>query len=130
MARIAVGVEYDGTSYRGWQTQPAAPAVQAEVERALGSVADHPVELTCAGRTDAGVHARAQVAHFDSAAIRSARAWILGANSRLPGDISLRWAMPVPAHFHARYSAEARVYRYLILNRAARSALAVQPRPC
>jgi len=130
MARIAVGIENDGTSYRGWQTQPAAPAVQAEVERALGLVADHPVAVTCAGRTDAGVHARAQVVHFDSGANRTARAWVLGANSHLPGDISLRWATPVPEHFHARYSAEARAYRYLILNRVARSALAARRALC
>ena len=83
-----------------------------------------PSHLTCAGRTDAGVHARAQVAHFDTQALRSTRAWLLGANTYLPRDISLRWARAVPDHFHARYSALARSYRYLILNRVTRSALA------
>jgi tRNA pseudouridine38-40 synthase len=97
--------------------------VQGELERALSRVADEPVSLVCAGRTDAGVHAREQVAHFDTAALRSARAWALGANSHLPEDVSLSWAAPVPGHFHARYSAETRTYRYRILNRPVRSAL-------
>ncbi|MFT3904910.1 MAG: tRNA pseudouridine(38-40) synthase TruA [Steroidobacteraceae bacterium] len=122
--RIAVGIEYHGAAYRGWQLQPHAPSVQHCLQRALATVADAPVELTCAGRTDAGVHARGQVAHFDTGARRNARAWVLGANSHLPPDISLTWAMAVPEHFHARYSATARSYRYLILNRQARSALA------
>jgi tRNA pseudouridine38-40 synthase len=124
MGRIAVGIEYDGTSFCGWQQQPGAPSIQATVEAALGSVAAGAVALTCAGRTDAGVHARGQVAHFDTDAIRRPRAWLLGANAHLPPAVSLRWALPVPDHFHARYSALARVYRYLILNRTARSALA------
>ncbi|MGH8180412.1 MAG: tRNA pseudouridine(38-40) synthase TruA, partial [Steroidobacteraceae bacterium] len=81
------------------------------------------VSLVCAGRTDAGVHARGQVAHFDTGAGRSMRAWMLGANSELPRDISISWVRPVPAHFHARYSAEARTYRYLVFNRASRSGL-------
>lgn len=121
--RIAVGLEYEGTRYAGWQTQPSAEAVQLLAERALGKVAAEAVGLVCAGRTDAGVHARGQVAHFDTGATRSMRAWTLGANSELPRDISISWVRPVPAHFHARYSAEARTYRYLILNRAARSGL-------
>ena len=124
MGRIAVGIEYDGSSYCGWQEQPGAASVQTAVEAALARVADEPVSLICAGRTDAGVHARGQVAHFDTNATRRLRAWLLGANTHLPPNIALRWAWPVPAHFHARYSATARVYRYLILNRAARSALA------
>ena len=123
MARIAVGIEYDGCAYAGWQTQAALPTIQRLTERALSSVADQPVALVCAGRTDAGVHAHGQVAHFDTGAQRSTRSWVLGANSELPQDVSVSWAVPVPAHFHARYCAEARTYRYLILNRAARSAL-------
>lgn len=123
MPRIAVGVEYDGTAYAGWQSQPAVPTIQRVLEEAVGRVAGEPVELICAGRTDAGVHARAQVAHFDTNAIRTSRAWVLGSNSNLPNDISVAWALPVPAHFHARYSAEARTYRYVIFNRSVRSAL-------
>jgi tRNA pseudouridine38-40 synthase len=92
-------------------------------EGAFGRVAAEPVSLTCAGRTDAGVHAHGQVAHFDTHAARSIRGWVLGANSELPQDVSVSWAMPVPAHFHARYCAEARTYRYLITNRLARPAL-------
>jgi tRNA pseudouridine38-40 synthase len=123
VVRIAVGIEYEGTAYAGWQAQAAVRTLQQVTERALASVAAEPVSLTCAGRTDAGVHARGQVAHFDTHALRSARAWVLGANSELPRDVSLSWAMPVPAHFHARYCAEARTYRYLILNHLARPAL-------
>jgi tRNA pseudouridine38-40 synthase len=121
--RIAVGVEYDGSAYAGWQAQASLPTLQRVTEQALSSVAAEAVTLTCAGRTDAGVHAHAQVAHFDTEALRSVRAWVLGANSELPRDVSIRWALPVPAHFHARYCAEARTYRYLILNRLARGAL-------
>ncbi|HEY1724654.1 MAG TPA: tRNA pseudouridine(38-40) synthase TruA [Steroidobacteraceae bacterium] len=124
MPRLAVGIEYDGGAYSGWQAQQHAPSVQAALEQALGRVADTPVALTCAGRTDAGVHARAQVAHFDTQADRSERAWLLGANRHLPTDISLRWAQVVSQDFHARYSAQSRSYRYLILNRITRSALA------
>src|SRR5579871_5367926 len=122
--RIAVGLEYDGRRYAGWQSQLAAPSVQAVAESALGQVAAHPVRLVCAGRTDAGVHALAQVAHFDTEAARSARGWILGANTHLPPDVSVAWVRRVPDHFHARYSAERRTYCYVILNRVARSALA------
>jgi tRNA pseudouridine38-40 synthase len=124
--RIAVGVEYDGSAYAGWQTQPAAPSVQQVTEAALARIAAAPVALVCAGRTDAGVHALGQVAHFDTEAVRAMRSWVLGANSELPPDVSLHFAQPVPGHFHARYSAEARTYRYLILNRSARSALQAQ----
>jgi tRNA pseudouridine38-40 synthase len=123
MPRIAVGLEYDGSAYAGWQSQPSAPSVQHECEQALARIAAAPVALVCAGRTDAGVHALGQVAHFDTEAVRAMRSWVLGANSELPADISLSFAQLVPAHFHARYSAEARTYRYLILNRSARSAL-------
>ncbi|MBV9696977.1 MAG: tRNA pseudouridine(38-40) synthase TruA [Gammaproteobacteria bacterium] len=123
MARIAVGLEYDGSAFAGWQSQPGLRTVQALAEQALSRIAAEPLCLTCAGRTDAGVHALAQVAHFDTHAERTPRSWVLGANSELPPDVSVRWAQVVPEHFHARYSAEARTYRYLILNRPARSAL-------
>jgi tRNA pseudouridine38-40 synthase len=121
--RIAVGVEYDGTRYAGWQRQPEAASVQAELERALSTVADHPVEVTCGGRTDAGVHGLGQVSHFDSRSLRSMRGWALGANTLLPADIAVTWAAPVSPQFHARYSALARTYRYVILNRGVRPAL-------
>lgn len=124
--RIAVGIEYDGSRYSGWQVQSGAASVQATLTAALTRIADQPIELICAGRTDAGVHAREQVAHFDALAWRSARAWLLGGNTYLPRDISISWVRAVPDHFHARYSALARTYRYLILNRSARSALAAQ----
>lgn len=124
MGRIAVGIEYDGAAFHGWQQQSHAASVQETVQAALSRVADSPVELTCAGRTDAGVHARAQVAHFDTEADRSPRAWLLGTNSALPATVSLRWVTPVAGDFHARYSAVGRSYRYLVLNRSTRSALA------
>ncbi|MCE5233477.1 MAG: tRNA pseudouridine(38-40) synthase TruA [Mizugakiibacter sp.] len=121
--RIALGIEYDGTDFFGWQRLSHGRSVQAAVEAALSFVAAHPVEVTCAGRTDAGVHARCQVVHFDSAAERSLRGWALGANSRLPPAVAVRWACPVADDFHARYAARARRYRYVILNRQARPAL-------
>jgi len=124
VARVAVGVEYDGRGHCGWQRQPGAISIQQAVEAALGLVCDHQVELTAAGRTDAGVHARGQVAHFETDAGRTERSLVLGANSHLPAGIALRWARTVPGHFHARYSALARTYRYCILNRSARPALA------
>lgn len=123
MNRIAVGIEYDGSAFAGWQSQQSSRTVQQVLEKALGGVAAESLSLVAAGRTDAGVHARAQVAHFDTHAERSGRSWILGANTDLPEDVAILWARPVPAHFHARYCAEARIYRYLILNRTARSAL-------
>jgi len=127
LPRIAVALEYDGAHFAGWQTQQAGVrSVQETAEAAFGRVADAPVGLVCAGRTDAGVHALGQVAHFDTAAQRTERSWVLGANSHLPASISVRWARAVPAHFHARYSAEARTYRYFVLNRLARSALSAQ----
>ena len=124
MGRIAVGIEYDGAAFHVWQRQPHAGSVQETVEGALSRVADCPVELICAGRTDAGVHARAQVAHFDTQAQRSERAWLLGANSELPATVNLRWVVPVAEQFHARFSALRRCYRYLLLNQTTRSALA------
>ncbi|HTT00463.1 MAG TPA: tRNA pseudouridine(38-40) synthase TruA [Steroidobacteraceae bacterium] len=126
MHRIAVGVEYDGRAYAGWQSQASLPSIQAVTEGALSAVAAHAVSLVGAGRTDAGVHAVGQVAHFETSAGRSARSWVLGTNTHLPRDVSLTWARAVPEHFHARYSAEARTYCYLICNRDTRSALAAQ----
>lgn len=121
--RIAVGVEYDGSSFNGWQRQSHAPSVQGEVERALSKVADHPVLVTCAGRTDSGVHGLQQVVHFDSEAQRPEKAWVMGCNSVLPNTVAIRWAKPVSNAFHARYGARSRSYRYVILNRLQRPAL-------
>jgi tRNA pseudouridine38-40 synthase len=121
--RIALGIEYDGTDFLGWQRLSHGRSVQAAIEAALSFVAAHPVDVTCAGRTDAGVHARCQVVHFDSNAVRSERGWALGANSHLPPSIAVLWARPVADDFHARYGARARRYRYLILNRPIRPAL-------
>lgn len=121
--RIAVGVEYDGSVFCGWQSQAGQASVQAAVEAALSRVADGPVHVTVAGRTDTGVHGLGQVAHFDTDARRREYAWLRGANANLPGAVSLRWAREVPADFHARFSARARSYRYLILNRPQRPAL-------
>lgn len=121
--RVALSVEYDGTRYMGWQRQRHGDTVQERVESALSGVANHPVEVACAGRTDAGVHAVGQVIHFDSDADRSMRAWVLGTNTNLPDDIAIRWAQPVPEAFHARFSARSRRYRYVIDNRWVRPAL-------
>jgi tRNA pseudouridine38-40 synthase len=121
--RIALGIEYDGTDFLGWQRLSHGQSVQGAVEAALGFVAAHPVEVTCAGRTDAGVHARCQVVHFDTESMRTERGWTLGANSRLPASIAVLWARSVAEDFHARYSARARRYRYVILNRPIRPAL-------
>jgi len=125
--RIAAGIEYDGTAYNGWQRVASGTGVQAVVEQALGRVADHDVEVVCAGRTDAGVHATAQVVHFDTMSRRDERSWLLGANANLPDDVNLTWVRPVDDDFHARYSAIARLYRYLVLNRLVRSALFRMP---
>jgi tRNA pseudouridine38-40 synthase len=122
--RIALGIEYDGTRYVGWQRQKTGIGIQARVEAAIAKVADEScIEAVCAGRTDAGVHAAGQVAHFDTRAERSPRGWLLGINSNLPDDINATWATPVDDQFHARYSAESRTYRYLVLNRLVRSSL-------
>jgi tRNA pseudouridine38-40 synthase len=123
MARIAIGIEYDGSAYSGWQTQAHARSVQSAVEAALSSVGDHPVEIIAAGRTDAGVHALSQVAHFDTQANRPLQAWVLGGNALTPADISVLWARAVPDDFHARFSALSRTYVYRIVNRAVRPAL-------
>ncbi|HVI59187.1 MAG TPA: tRNA pseudouridine(38-40) synthase TruA [Luteimonas sp.] len=129
--RYALGVEYDGTGLFGWQRlgQPgteAVPTVQHLLEEALSTVADAPVSTVCAGRTDAGVHARCQVVHFDSQARREPRGWMLGATSRLPEAVCVRWCVPVADDFSARFSARARRYRYSILNRPVRPALGRQ----
>jgi tRNA pseudouridine38-40 synthase len=121
--RLALGIEYDGTGYHGWQVQPHAPSIQAELDRALSAVADSPIECVGAGRTDAGVHASGQVAHFDPPVERRLRSWLLGGNTTLPDDISIIWVRHVPTDFHARFSAVSRSYRYAILNRPVRSAL-------
>lgn len=129
--RYALGVEYDGTGLSGWQRlgkrgDEVVPTVQQELEAALSSVADAPVDTVCAGRTDAGVHAHCQVVHFDSDAPREPRGWMLGTTSRLPQAICARWCVPVADDFSARFSARARRYRYSILNRTMRPALGRQ----
>ena len=123
MTKYAIGVEYCGAAYCGWQRQSHCDSIQQHVEAALGFVANHPIELKCAGRTDTGVHAMEQVAHFESSEQRSERAWVLGSNCRLPPDIRLKWAVPVADDFHARFSARSRTYRYIILNSAVPSAI-------
>ena len=121
--KYALAVEYRGTAYCGWQRQPHCESIQQHLETALGFVANHSLDLACAGRTDAGVHALAQVAHFESDAERSNRAWVLGANCRLPRDIRLQWVRPVADDFHARFNATARAYRYIVLNAEVPSAI-------
>ncbi len=121
--RLVLGIEYDGTAYNGWQRQRHGVGIQAVVEDALSKVADEPIEVTCAGRTDAGVHAVAQVVHFDSKAERTTRNWVLGVNVNIPDDVNVCWAKAVDQDFHARFSATSRSYRYLILNRPVRSSL-------
>ena len=124
MPRIALGLEYDGTGFAGWQWQNGQRNVQACVEQAVGKVAATPkINVHCAGRTDAGVHALQQVVHFDSHVHRECRSWLLGINANLPEDIRVLWAREVDSSFHARFSAIARYYRYVILNRPMKSAL-------
>lgn len=121
--RIALGIEYDGTDFFGWQRLKEGPSVQGRLEQALSRVADHPVDVSCAGRTDAGVHGRCQVVHFDTPAQRDMRGWVLGSCSNLPDSVAVLWAQPVADDFHARYAARSRRYRYRILNRPVRAAL-------
>ena len=121
--RYALGIEYDGSGFLGWQIQRQEPTVQGALERAIASVADHEARATCCGRTDTGVHAVCQVAHFDTSSKRSERSWILGLNSNLPPAASVLWIRPVDDDFHARFSAFARSYRYRIANRWIRPAL-------
>jgi tRNA pseudouridine38-40 synthase len=121
--RFALGVEYDGSAFHGWQKQPAGATVQDALEAALQQIAGMPVNVVCAGRTDAGVHATAQVVHFDTLAERPLSAWVRGVNTFLPAAVSVRWAQPVTDEFHARFSAYGRCYRYLLINRAQRTGL-------
>jgi tRNA pseudouridine38-40 synthase len=120
--RIALGVEYDGSRFCGWQTQPTGCGVQDALERALSEIAGEPVATVCAGRTDAGVHALAQVVHFDTRAERPLLAWVRGTNALLPAALAVTWSQAVGEDFHARYSARARAYRYVLLNRGVRPA--------
>lgn len=122
--RIALGIEYDGSNYCGWQRQNQLPTIQSAVEIALSKIADCNIVVSCAGRTDTGVHALGQVIHFDTEAIRPDRAWVFGTNTHLPDDIRVQWVkQPVSPEFHARFSAISRHYRYLINNRKTPSAL-------
>lgn len=123
LTRIALGVEYDGGNFCGWQTQPLGGAVQDALQTSLSRLAAEPIRLLCAGRTDAGVHATAQVVHFETTAQRPLSAWVRGVNTGLPDSIAVRWAQPVSPEFHARFSARGRRYRYLLLNRPERPGL-------
>lgn len=121
--RFALGVEYDGSGFCGWQRQPGLPSVQEALETALSGVAGEVVGVVAAGRTDRGVHASGQVVHFDSQAERPLTAWVRGSNALLPPGIAVLWAHPVPEAFHARFSALSRSYQYLLLNHSVRNAL-------
>ena len=121
--RVALQVAYNGRHYHGWQCQKGAVSVQEKLESALTQVADTPIKVVCAGRTDAGVHASGQVVHFDTPNTRPLRAWTHGGNANLPDDIAIQWAQVVPEAFHARFSAVARQYRYVIYNHPMRPAL-------
>lgn len=119
--RIALGIEYDGSDFCGWQLQKDdVRTVQGALEQALSRVANHEVRVTCAGRTDTGVHATEQVIHFDTDAVRDERAWVYGANANLPKDVVVLWAKPVAEDFNARFSAQRRAYRYVIFTREVR----------
>lgn len=122
--RIALGVEYDGHPFFGWQSQADGNTVQDALQAALGAIANEPVAVVAAGRTDTGVHALEQVVHFDTHVVRPLSAWVRGVNALLPSSIAVLWAHPVPCEFHARFSAQARSYRYQLINRPVR--LAVQ----
>lgn len=123
--RIAMGIEYDGSHFCGWQAQKQdVPTVQEFLEEALSIVANEPIKVICAGRTDTGVHGVGQVIHFDTSAERSERSWILGSNANLNKAVSVQWARPVNEDFHARFSARQRRYRYIILNRFPRPSFA------
>lgn len=123
--RIALGIEYCGHRYNGWQTQGHhdLPTLQTSVEKAISVVADHPVKVICAGRTDKGVHAFEQVVHFETDAVREDHSWLLGINSNLPNDIAIKWVKFVDDDFHARFSATSRRYHYYIYNNKARPAI-------
>ena len=124
--RIALGLEYDGSRFLGWQTQPCGGTVQDALEAALAAIAGERVSVTCAGRTDRGVHARGQVVHFDTRAERPDAAWVRGVNALLPECAAVLWSRRVPENFHARYGALSRTYRYVLLNRSVRPALAAR----
>jgi len=122
--RIALGIEYNGSKFSGYQMQSEGTrTVQAELEKALSIVANEPIRLTCAGRTDTGVHATGQVVHFDSPVQRLLKAWMLGGNTNLPRDVSIHWVRDVKSDFSARFSAVSRSYRYILCNRRARPAI-------
>ena len=123
--RVALALSYDGTAYNGWQQQhsPSMPSVQDALEHALSKVADQPITVQCAGRTDSGVHASHQVVHFDSPVPRPEAAWVMGVNSSLPDDIAVHWASPVDKEFNARFSATARRYRYVFFSAPTRTAI-------
>lgn len=136
LQRWALGIEYDGASFHGWQTQgpttqvvngrpigSTLPTVQGALEAAISHIADAPVQVVCAGRTDAGVHATGQVIHFDAQVVRPDSAWVRGVNALLPDSCAVRWAQPVADDFHARFSATGRRYRYILLNRPERAAI-------
>jgi tRNA pseudouridine38-40 synthase len=118
-----LGLEYDGRPFHGWQRQKDLPTLQEALEAALAQIADHPVSVHCAGRTDTGVHAHHQVAHFDTQTIRPLNAWVRGVNCFLPSTMAVCWAKVVADDFHARYSAYRRRYRYLLVNRLQRPGL-------
>jgi tRNA pseudouridine38-40 synthase len=124
--RIALALEYDGSRFLGWQTQPGGGTVQDTLQAALSGIAGSAVQVTCAGRTDRGVHARGQVVHFDTEAARPDSAWVRGVNALLPDSVAVLWAARVADEFHARYAALARTYRYVLLNRPVRPALAAR----
>jgi len=131
--RIALGVEYNGTYFKGWQSQPGQRTVQACLEIVLNEITNTEIKVVAAGRTDAGVHALEQVVHFDTQVSRDSFNWMLGITSGLPKDMSVHWAQRVDDAFHARFSALTRRYRYLLLNRRARpgvlsSAMSWHPR--
>lgn len=121
--RMVLGIEYDGSGFYGWQWQKQHRNIQQVLEQALSKIANHPVTVQCAGRTDTGVHALEQVVHFDTTTTRELKEWLLGGNSFLPADVRITWVQPAIGDFHARYSAIARFYRYVILNRPIKSAL-------
>lgn len=121
--KIALGIEYDGSCYYGWQRQLEVDSVQQKLEQALSQVANEPISVHCAGRTDSGVHATGQVVHFETTANRKDVAWTMGVNANLPSDIAVRWVKTVKEDFHARFSATARRYRYIIYNRRYRPAI-------
>lgn len=126
MTRIALGIEYDGAQHYGWQRQREVPSVQEHLEKALSTVANTPIEVQCAGRTDAGVHATGQVVHFDCDAVRPLKAWTMGVNANLPSSVAVKWCVHVSDDFNARFSATGRRYRYVIYNHKMRPAILEQ----